>query len=356
MKITYQERERRRKSYVESKYLSEEKRKERNKKNREYLRLYRQKRRKAALQNVENNRENADTSTMDFSGYESAQLEGRNRLQIRMNFRTNGPRMRVTKELAKTKKEFKVLKENYDNLKRKYKSTMRSIQRMNKKENEHCNTPRSKAAKLLKDVNLTQEQRKRVHKELVFANAVCDEIKVAAHKAPVKAKRILQNLVAGNLLKKYKLLKRFGEKTNTSRNKLSKVKCKSVSIENLNRRREIAKSREKVIEFLERDENSRAMPGKCDYVRSENGEKYQTRVLTDYLSTLYHKFMSENPSIKLSFTSFTRIRPARIRLTHMITRDTCLCTKHQNMSLTLKALKKKNIECTLNGEKMLERK
>jgi hypothetical protein len=39
---------------------------------------------------------------------------------------------------------------------------------MNKKENEHSNIPRSKAPKLLKNVNLAQEQRKRVHKRVGF--------------------------------------------------------------------------------------------------------------------------------------------------------------------------------------------
>jgi hypothetical protein len=75
---------------------------------------------------------------------------------------------------------------------------MRSVQRMNKKENEQSNTPRLKAPKnminkinkerrrsmnpkLLKKVTLAQEQRKRVHKRV--GNAVCHEIKVAAHKA-----------------------------------------------------------------------------------------------------------------------------------------------------------------------------
>ena len=111
-----------------------------------------------------------------------------------------------------------------------------------------------------------------------------------------------------------------------------------MNIRRLTRRREAAKMRQKVIEIRERDENSRNMPGKGDFTKSETGEKTQTRLLTGYLSSLYHKFMSENPDVKLSFFSFTRIRPARIRLTALITRNTCLFAKHQTMSLILKSL------------------
>lgn len=57
----------------------------------------------------------------------------------------------------------------------------------------------------------------------------------------------------------------------------------------------VAKIQNKVVEFLERDDNSRNMPGKGDCVKSDTGEKSQVRVLTDHLSTLYMKFMNENP-------------------------------------------------------------
>jgi len=124
-----------------------------------------------------------------------------------------------------------------------------------------------------------------------------------------------------------------------SRNQFFKVRGKSVNIGRQTRRREAAKMRQKDIEFLERDENLRNMPGKDDFTKSETGEKTQTCVLTHYLSLLYHKFMSENPDAKLSFSFLTRIRLAGIRLTALVTRDTCLCTKHQNMSLSLKSLK-----------------
>ena len=70
-----------------------------------------------------------------------------------------------------------------------------------------------------------------------------------------------------------------------SRNKLSKVRSKSVNIGSLTRIRETTKMRQKVIEFLERDENSRYMPGKGDFTKSETGEK-KTNMCVNRLSII----------------------------------------------------------------------
>ena len=326
------ERERRRRTYVPNDKLSKKKREERNQKNRDYLKRYRRAKKEAAVALLQNDlnqaADNADPS--NTSGYESTASAFQNRMLVRMNFpqRANGPRMRISRELDKAKKEVKAMKEKYENLKRKYRSTMRTIQREKRKACNSPSTPRSKAVRLVQDIKLTPKQSSIVQKELVFAHAVCDEIKSSACKAPIKRKKTLQNLVVGDIVKKYRFLTKFGARTGMSRNTMAKVSAKSLNIKKLRRSREVAKHREKVTAFFERDDNSRNMPGKADYVKPKTGEKTQKRVLTDYLSTLYNKFISENESIKLSFASFCRIRPQHILLTSLITRDTCLCTKH----------------------------
>lgn len=98
---------------------------------------------------------------------------------------------------------------------------------MKRKASASPRTPRSKAT------NLTPEQETSVRKELVFANVVCDEIKLSGHKSTVHKKRILQNLVAGNLIKKYKQIRKLGEKTGMSRNKLSKVTTKNLAVKKM---------------------------------------------------------------------------------------------------------------------------
>jgi cbb3-type cytochrome oxidase subunit 1 len=47
----------------------------------------------------------------------------------------------------------------------------------------------------------------------------------------------------------------------------------------------------------------------------------------------------ENSQIKISRATFCRYRPAHILTVSFALRGTCLCTKHQHMSLKPKALK-----------------
>ncbi len=347
------ERERRRRSYVPSNSLTKHEKEVRNRKNRMYLRKYREKKRQQAQLN-----EDALDESLNTSGYDSAESE---HLVVRMDFhrptRANGPRMRVSRELKKTKKQLEEMKSKVALLQRKYRSSQRSMQRMRTRSPRSPKTPRSKAIHLTRNLNyIPPVQRSRIRKELVFADVLCNEIRSAAHKAPFRTKKILKNLVAGSLLRKYKLIKAFGDRTGMSRNNLSKMTSKNVNVTNITRFREVARHRENVIKFLERDDNSRNMPGKGNYVKSTDGATSQKTVLTDYLTTLYDKFISENPGTKLSFTSFCRIRPKYIQLTSLITRDTCLCTRHQNMSLTLKAVNREITSTAIKGERALEDK
>ncbi|KAL3853317.1 hypothetical protein ACJMK2_016866 [Sinanodonta woodiana] len=93
---------------------------------------------------------------------------------------------------------------------------------------------------------------------------------------------------------------------------------------------------------MERDDVSVNMPGKNDCTKVETGERKQMRVLTDYLSNLFEKFCAENPDMKVSESVccfFCRLRPTHILITKLITRNTCLCCKHQNFAIKLKCLR-----------------
>lgn len=96
------------------------------------------------------------------------------------------------------------------------------------------------------------------------------------------------------------------------------------------------------------------MPGKADKVKTGRRQSAQKRVLIDYLSNFHTKYLSENPTIKLSLASFQRIRPKHILTTSFITRDCCLCTKHQNMAPVLKAIRQIDIAVPLNPETYVE--
>lgn len=68
--------------------------------------------------------------------------------------------------------------------------------------------------------------------------------------------------------------------------------------------------KEKVVSFMEREDNSTVMPGKKDC--SAGKIKIQKRVLNDYLHNLHSKVCLENPEIKISRALFCRFRPKHI--------------------------------------------
>ena len=105
------------------------------------------------------------------------------------------------------------------------------------------------------------------------------------------------------------------------------------------RNRIALQKRQKILDFLHRDDNSTCLPGKKD-VKKVGKAKKQKRVLTDFIQNLHAKFCSEYPQSKVGLTLFKKTRPPNILPVHWGSRQTCLCTKHQNMSLLLRAVKK----------------
>ena len=139
------ERERRRRNYVPSAALSKRERLRRNSKNNETLRHHRQRKREYedAAQNNNQNVENMDTSGYDSPG---AHMDNsQTRLVVQMPFRASGPRKRISRVLWKKNRVLSNIKTDFQELQRKYKTTLRRLQRLKKKElTKEPNTPRSK--------------------------------------------------------------------------------------------------------------------------------------------------------------------------------------------------------------------
>ena len=145
MKNTSEKKERRRRNYVPSAALSKRERLRRNSKNNETLRHHRQRKReyKDAAQNNNQNVENMDTSGYDSPG---AHMDNsQTRLVIQIPFRASGPRKRISRVLWKKNWVLSKIKTDFQELQRKYKTTLRRLQRLKKKElTKEPNTPRSK--------------------------------------------------------------------------------------------------------------------------------------------------------------------------------------------------------------------
>lgn len=104
-----------------------------------------------------------------------------------------------------------------------------------------------------------------------------------------------------------------------------------------------------VTDFYERDDVSRCMPGKRD-AKNVEGEKKQVRILNDYLANIHEKFCREEPIFKVSYSTFCKLRPKNIKVTSLLSRNTSLCTIHQNMALKLKSLRSIGVDISPNPE------
>lgn len=96
-------------------------------------------------------------------------------------------------------------------------------------------------------------------------------------------------------------------------------------------------------EFYQKDEYTRVMPGKKDFVsvRTEKGKKgEQKRLILCNLKELYTAFKDENPQLKVGFSKFCSFRPKWCVLAGASgTHSVCVCVYHQNVKLMLEGTK-----------------
>ena len=115
-----------------------------------------------------------------------------------------------------------------------------------------------------------------IRKQLIFAQAISDEVKQTLQKGPQKSntwRGLTTSVVSGGgILNKYRCLCFVDKLTEISRDLLSKVNKK---LSYSSRRRlpeESKKLTDATVAFLERGDNSCIMPGKDDFVNC-NGEQ-----------------------------------------------------------------------------------
>ena len=93
-----------------------------------------------------------------------------------------------------------------------------------------------------------------------------------------------------------------------------------------------ATSQRTVKEFFLADINSVPAAGKRETITSKK-IKMQRRYLCDSMVNLYDKFNAEYPELKVSCTSFTRLRPFHVVHRAVNQRDTVKCKIHENAEL-----------------------
>jgi len=87
---------------------------------------------------------------------------------------------------------------------------------------------------------------------------------------------------------------------------------------------------------------------------TKNKKKMQKRFILDSLTNLHRKFLSENPSAKISYALFCRMRPFFVLLPNLQSRDTCLCKLYDNLAFTANKLVRLHVINSANLEPLAD--
>ena len=107
-----------------------------------------------------------------------------------------------------------------------------------------------------------------------------------------------------------------------------------------------------VVEFLERDDNSKVKAGKKATI-TRMKEKKQLRLLNDSLKNLHAKFLMEE-KMKMSYSMFCSLKPFWIVKPLEKDRDTCLCKIHENFNFKVERLYKEGVVHSNNAEEVIK--
>jgi hypothetical protein len=184
-------------------------------------------------------------------------------------------------------------------------------------------TPHKETNTLLRDSHISPTRHPAVAKELVALNTLAQHVA----NAPKNIKRkILQNAQG---VKKQRMIAYLSKKLKVHRKMFIKRRKYAY------RRMENQRIKSVILAFLKKRENSTPLPSKRDQL-AKGVQKYS---LNDTLKNLYQRFREENPTEKVSFSTFAKQKPNYMKTIMYANRRQCLCVKHRNGDLKLKPLK-----------------
>lgn len=202
-------------------------------------------------------------------------------------------------------------------------------------------SPEQRVASLLKGAKVKPA----IKESLLFGEILKSQLKAQYRESKTeREKHVLGRVLSGKVIKKYRKLEKVIKniapvKSSTLSNYtslLQKVRRPSTAV-----RKETASIVEQF--FID---NSRECPGKKDCL-TRSGEKRQKRYLNATIGELYRKYNNEcgksSRYEKLSYVTFTRLRPFNIVAPKVTNRDTCLCITCENMTLLVKALHSRGV-------------
>ncbi len=202
-----------------------------------------------------------------------------------------------------------------------------------------CGSPTRDADSFLRANCLSPTKYPAVRNEMVNYNVLAKQIKHHSGKKGTTRKELVQHVISGNIIQKYRKINSISKKIGFNRRTVGKYSKREPFRMLQRKHKPQLQVRKTIIDFMERDDNSRTMPGKQDS-KHINGKNIQKKVLSDYLHNLHGKFLSENPNTPVSRSLFSKCRPAHVLLCKFCGRQSCLCQRHENFALKLKCIKK----------------
>lgn len=196
-----------------------------------------------------------------------------------------------------------------NHIKEKLEDALRKVEKYKKRSNRLRKNLGTLESPKMKTKQQMQQGSKQLKKTLLFHNTIMSEIRKTYQNVDNrKARQLISKLVAGKILKKYRLVtmakKEFGFSTKLIRTNMTRAD-KLKYTRKTQRNRVSQEVKEKITKFLERDDNSRATTGKKETI-TKMKNKMQKRFLVDSMQTLHLKFRHENPEVRLSYAEFCK--------------------------------------------------
>lgn len=183
--------------------------------------------------------------------------------------------------------------------------------------------PKESAIKLLEESGVSAKKHPKIVKEITAFQTLTQQVSAAPKKMKLELFK-KHNTTDSNRCASY-----LGAKLGVHRRSIFSPRKTSAAYG-----KRFAAKQAKVREFLQQPENSTMLPGKHDALTHGN-HKY---TLNDTLANLYNRFTVENPACNMSRSTFAKLRPRWMKPIQYASRRQCLCSRHQNFSLKLKAI------------------
>lgn len=191
-------------------------------------------------------------------------------------------------------------------------------------------------------------------RQLVFHFATIGELAAKNNEIRSrKEKRIFNRIFKGTIFKKYRLRSKAKKYFGLSRSVIKDGSEGSLVTLRTKYYSKTVKLAQLTKAFFCRDDNSRITTTKSQTITRCKVKQPKRFLLADLID-LHSKFVKENPSLIISYTTFTRLKPFYVVKPQEADRESCLCKRHENIRHMADKLHYLKITSTSNTEKLIE--